>query len=352
MARIIKNTFGNFFVILVVFSLVTGWMFSGWPQVWQNLAVPPEIQKAEAAAEDVLYILASSSSVVYEWEVPPDWNSASNSIEVIGGGGGGDGLATNTGNGGGGGGGYSKITNQVFVGGTTIGINIGVGGATSTNGGDTMLCSTTTACASSTDTNVMVGAQGGRGATSLTGAQGAATTTSATGTVMYRGGNGGLGNLAARAGGGGGGLEDLLAQVQMVVMPIAHQQLAHRQVVEEVAPAAVQPVPLLPQPLQPVWPEEMAPADTEVEQEAMEESEQQEQRVRVAAEEGAMIVLMEVPVLPTLPLRYGIRLKVRVVEEEVRETIRLLCLLVVMVDYTAAAEEEEEAEPQAQERRG
>jgi len=53
MARIVKNTFWNFFVILVIFSLVEGWWFSGWPQIWplgelgvNTIRIPPEIQEA------------------------------------------------------------------------------------------------------------------------------------------------------------------------------------------------------------------------------------------------------------------------------------------------------------------
>jgi hypothetical protein len=46
MAKIVKNSLGNFLVIFVIFSLVTGWIFSGWPRIWQKPAIPPEIQEA------------------------------------------------------------------------------------------------------------------------------------------------------------------------------------------------------------------------------------------------------------------------------------------------------------------
>jgi len=46
MAKIIKNTFLNFWVILVIFSLVGGWFYSGFPRIWQKPAIPPEIQEA------------------------------------------------------------------------------------------------------------------------------------------------------------------------------------------------------------------------------------------------------------------------------------------------------------------
>jgi len=34
---------------LLVFVIISGWMFSGWPQIWQNPPFPPKIQKAQAA---------------------------------------------------------------------------------------------------------------------------------------------------------------------------------------------------------------------------------------------------------------------------------------------------------------
>lgn len=50
MARIIKNNFGNFLVILLIFGLVATWIFSGRPQIWKNPPFPPKIQEAQAAA--------------------------------------------------------------------------------------------------------------------------------------------------------------------------------------------------------------------------------------------------------------------------------------------------------------
>ncbi|MDI6733945.1 MAG: hypothetical protein QMD50_00420 [Patescibacteria group bacterium] len=34
---------------ILIFSLVLGWVFSGWPKIWQNPRIPPEIQIAQAA---------------------------------------------------------------------------------------------------------------------------------------------------------------------------------------------------------------------------------------------------------------------------------------------------------------
>ena len=78
----------------------------------QVAQIIPEVQTASAHSDDVfVFITVASGSLSGSqssgtWTVPLDWNSASNSIEVIGGGGtGGDGT-NNNGAGGGGGGGY------------------------------------------------------------------------------------------------------------------------------------------------------------------------------------------------------------------------------------------------------
>ncbi len=55
--KIIKNSFGNFLVVLLVFRIVTGWIFSGWPQIWQKPSIPPEIQEARAET-DTLWVNA------------------------------------------------------------------------------------------------------------------------------------------------------------------------------------------------------------------------------------------------------------------------------------------------------
>lgn len=34
----------KFLKIILIFLLVFAWVFSGWPQIWQNPPIPPEIQ--------------------------------------------------------------------------------------------------------------------------------------------------------------------------------------------------------------------------------------------------------------------------------------------------------------------
>ncbi|HEX2859644.1 MAG TPA: SPRY domain-containing protein [Alphaproteobacteria bacterium] len=132
------------------------------------------------------------------WRVPLDWNSTSNTIEVIGGGGGAS--SGSSVNGGGGGGGYSKISNLALVPTTTVQTQVGSGGAASTAGGDTWFNGTSVAASS-------VGAKGGSGGSGGTGGAGGASG-SGTGTTKYSGGAGGNGQSPAtgtQAGGGGGG---------------------------------------------------------------------------------------------------------------------------------------------------
>jgi len=52
MAKIVKNNFTNFLTILVIFALVGGWWFSGWPRIWplgelgtSKIRIPPGIQR-------------------------------------------------------------------------------------------------------------------------------------------------------------------------------------------------------------------------------------------------------------------------------------------------------------------
>ncbi|MEK7499206.1 MAG: chitobiase/beta-hexosaminidase C-terminal domain-containing protein, partial [Patescibacteria group bacterium] len=46
MAKIVKNIFCNFLLFCFVFLIITGWLFSGWPQFYN---FPPKVQEARAA---------------------------------------------------------------------------------------------------------------------------------------------------------------------------------------------------------------------------------------------------------------------------------------------------------------
>lgn len=158
---------------------------------------PLKIQ--EARAVDTVILITDTASTT--WVVPDDWNSASNTIEVIGGGGGGDGTSA-TGSGGGGGSAYAKSSNLTLTPAASVTIQVGAGGAGGTTagggtGGNTWFNSSTCAAASSCAT-------GGAGGSGVTGGAGGATSTSV-GTTLYKGGNGGVGNNTGDVGGGGGG---------------------------------------------------------------------------------------------------------------------------------------------------
>jgi hypothetical protein len=142
------------------------------------------------------------------WVVPQDWNSSNNTIHVIGGGGGGGGASN--GRGGGGGGAYSKITNATLTPGQTV--TIAVGGAGGVAGGDTYLCSSTSNCASISDSAVVVGAKGGSpgsggsggsGGQSASGFPAGASCTVGASNMRCSGGNGASGTGLGGAGGGG-----------------------------------------------------------------------------------------------------------------------------------------------------
>ena len=81
---------------------------------------------AQASAK-IIYLTTTGAGT---WTVPIDWNSASNTIEVIGGGGGGAAGTASVSGGqpGGGGGAYSEISNLALTHGTTVTVQIGAAG--------------------------------------------------------------------------------------------------------------------------------------------------------------------------------------------------------------------------------
>src|ERR1700686_4341388 len=80
-------------------------------------------------------VLACTSTSATTLTVPSDWNSANNTVEVIGGGGGGQGgnAGTGCGGAGGGGGAYSKSVNLSLPPGTVT-IHVGSAGAGGSGG--------------------------------------------------------------------------------------------------------------------------------------------------------------------------------------------------------------------------
>lgn len=45
MAEVIKNTLTKILVSFFIFLMITVWIFSGWPQIWNKLSLPPEFQE-------------------------------------------------------------------------------------------------------------------------------------------------------------------------------------------------------------------------------------------------------------------------------------------------------------------
>src|SRR5680860_1261591 len=130
-------------------ALMTGGLILPLPQIAYAVTCGSGIDNGSGVC---VTVLTSGTS----FTVPSDWNSSSNSIEVIGGGGGG-GLGLDSGNpskhyGGGGGGGaaYSKITNLTLTPTDSISYTIGAGGAIYSAGGSTWFngasCGAASAC--------------------------------------------------------------------------------------------------------------------------------------------------------------------------------------------------------------
>lgn len=151
-------------------------------------------------------VLADGDCRIYltsgtSFTVPTDWNSASNTIEVIGGGGGGD---SNFGWAGGGGGAYALISNLSLSGGGSVTYRVGAGGtanahnATTGAGGDSYFNGTGTTC--SAQSVCAKGGKAGLGSSSAGGAGGNQTgNTGSVGTLITKGGTG------FNGGGGAGG---------------------------------------------------------------------------------------------------------------------------------------------------
>ena len=160
------------------------------PNFWRMFF--DELVKSEIPPQ-VIYLTTGTS-----WTVPANWNSASNTIECIGGGGGGRGGVDSSGCGGGGGGAYSKISNLALTAGGSVTYQVGSGGAAGSAGGDSYFNGASLGAAS-------VGAKGGNGATSGSGGSGGVAD-SGVGTTKNSGGNGGgAGSRGAGAGGGAAG---------------------------------------------------------------------------------------------------------------------------------------------------
>ena len=185
----------KFIKISVIFFIIFAWIFSGFPQIWQDPPIPPEIQEAKAVT-----ITFTTSDT---WTAPTGVTSVS--VEVRGGGGAGGGTNTTAdGGGGGGGGAYSKKNSVSVTPGNNYTVTVGTGGtgvsgADGNAGNDSWFVDTSTVLAK--------GGGGGKtpvgGAGGVAGAGGAAL--SGIGDIKSSGGSGGTGSDSPFGAGGGGG---------------------------------------------------------------------------------------------------------------------------------------------------
>lgn len=172
----------------VVCLVMVLWFLTGWPVVWQNPRIPPEIPQASAATQT----FTTSGS----WQAPDGVTSVI--VEAWGGGGAGGGRGASTGqSGGGGGGAYASETVSVTSGNTynyTVGASVSGGSGNGTDGNPSYW-----------DTGSQIKAAGGKGGASTTthGAGGAVV--DCVGTVTFKGGDGADGGTVSGGGGGGAG---------------------------------------------------------------------------------------------------------------------------------------------------
>lgn len=92
------------FKFSIIFIIILGWIFSGWPRILQNPQIPPEINNVHA--EEIMYI--GPVMGMFDWSVELPEGVTEITVEVWGGGGGGKGGIGPMSGGGGGGGGYAR----------------------------------------------------------------------------------------------------------------------------------------------------------------------------------------------------------------------------------------------------
>src|SRR3989344_598198 len=113
-----KNQSKDVLAKLLIFSLIFYWIFSGFPQIWENPPFPPVIEEMSAASPEVFAVDGNFTASTGIYAV---------TVECWGGGGGG-GVINNQGGGGGGGGAYAKSTNVSVTPSTGYAVDIGAGG--------------------------------------------------------------------------------------------------------------------------------------------------------------------------------------------------------------------------------
>lgn len=141
---------------LLVSVLTIGWIFSGWPQVWQNPPVPLDRYLTGSFPPRINIAYAASSTETFtgstSWTAPTGVTLVMAEVWGGGGGGGGQNLSSD-GGGGGGGGAYSKKAAIVVVPGNNYTVTVGAAGTgsagctASTAGGDSWFSTTGTVLA-------------------------------------------------------------------------------------------------------------------------------------------------------------------------------------------------------------
>jgi len=69
---------GNFFIVLLIFLMVVGWVFSGWPQIWKKPPIPPEIKEVRAATATYNFSLCGT-----DCDTSLNWWASADDVDVF-----------------------------------------------------------------------------------------------------------------------------------------------------------------------------------------------------------------------------------------------------------------------------
>ncbi|HDZ54819.1 MAG TPA: hypothetical protein ENI19_03085 [Candidatus Nealsonbacteria bacterium] len=79
MKRTIRNNLEHFLIIFIIFLMVAGWIFSGWPKIWQNPPIPPEVKKTQA--QSAITLTPDADLATGTWGLTPLFSKVNEDID-------------------------------------------------------------------------------------------------------------------------------------------------------------------------------------------------------------------------------------------------------------------------------